>query len=107
MRLKMHTQKLTLLMLVSLLALSSTPLSAQTQSYNPNQLDKIAQKLVAGEKCEQDKVLINQALMSCQADVLATQPSFFEKPSFIIGGFAFTFTIATIFGLTKCFGACK
>lgn len=102
----MRSFKLSLLVCLVLLS-SPLSLAAQDLALSLSEQELTAEKFKDLDMCKMDLESTNAALTSCQGDVVLTQPSFFQQPSVIIGGFAVTFTIGTIFGLTKCFGLCK
>ena len=87
-----------------MLTLSQTSLAQVIpQNLNP----AIRSKLVDGVKCAVDLSLTSQALASCQNDLVATAPAFWQTPSFVIGGVSVAFAWGLVLGFTKCFGSCK
>jgi hypothetical protein len=55
------------------------------RSYSDDEIDALAQELVNGQKCQADLQLTSEALISCNNDVVKTQPSFWQQPE-TIGG---------------------
>jgi hypothetical protein len=111
-------RKSTLSMLVSLMLLLSKTLLAQNQPLvEAPQADYLEQssiattqirdKLVEGVKCESSLTYTSEALNTCTDALNHTSTQFWQEPAFVISGFAITFTVGTIFGLTKCFGLCN
>lgn len=94
--------------LLASLLISSTAFS-QVVGINLDgpQTDALAERLKDGLKCDADLKLTSEVLTECQDNVVALQPQFWQKPSFVIEGFTVSFTLGIVAALTHCMGLCK
>jgi hypothetical protein len=94
-----------ILLVFLMLMLSTRPLRAQ--EINPQGLKNLADIIRHDKECALDLKSTERALNSCNDSVRETQPAFWQKPGFIVGGVTVVFTAGLIFGLTRCLGACR
>lgn len=86
---------------------SSNQSLAQDLNLNPSEAHDISGFIIEGYECKMDRDTYAEELVRCQGDLASTEPQFWQKPEFIIGGVTVSFAMGLIAGLTHCLGLCQ